>query len=80
MANALFNKGVTLGQQDRIEDEITVYEELIQHFNKSDMIEVQEKLALALFNKGVRLGQMNRLEDEITPRIQLRSATLAYAA
>ncbi|MFM5686080.1 tetratricopeptide repeat protein [Aeromonas caviae] len=66
VANALFNKGVTLGQLDRIEDEITVYEELIQHFNKSDMIEVQEQIALALFNKGVRLGQMNRLEDEIT--------------
>uniref|UniRef100_UPI003D1B9070 tetratricopeptide repeat protein n=1 Tax=Aeromonas veronii TaxID=654 RepID=UPI003D1B9070 len=66
VAKALRNKGVTLGQLGRSEDEITVYDELIQRFGNSDTPALQEQVANGLRNKGVTLSQLGRSEDAIT--------------
>ncbi len=66
MAKALFNKGVSLGQQNRLEDEITQYDELIQRFGTSDEAAVQKLVVQALLNKGIMLDQLGRPEDAIT--------------
>ncbi|UNP89581.1 hypothetical protein MNZ22_04085 [Aeromonas encheleia] len=53
-------------KQADLEQEITVYDELIQRFGTSNVPALQEQVAKALVNKGVTLGQLDRLEDEIT--------------
>ncbi|MFQ2088259.1 hypothetical protein ACK34E_06830, partial [Aeromonas veronii] len=47
VAKALCYKGVTLGQLGRSEDEITVYDELIQRFGNSDAPALQELVTKA---------------------------------
>jgi len=65
LAKALFNKGITLGQLNRPEDELAVYEELIRRFGVSPEAALREWGAKALLNKGVALGRMNRPENEL---------------
>lgn len=65
MAMALFNKGISLGQLGRSEDEISIYNDLIQQFVSSDVRIVQELVAKALLNKGIKLTQQGHPEDAI---------------
>ena len=52
VAKALFNKGVTLGKMDRLDDEVAAYKELAERYGDDDAPEVREKVAKALVNKG----------------------------
>ena len=65
LVRAMVNKGVALGQLNRLKDEIAVYDEVAQRFGTRSEPELLERVARALFNKGVTLGQLKRLEEEI---------------
>jgi tetratricopeptide (TPR) repeat protein len=65
VANALFSKGFTLGNLNRYEEEIAVYDTLLERFSNSTELALQEQVANALFNKGITLGNLNRSEEAI---------------
>src|SRR6266851_2563260 len=65
LADALFNKGITLGALNRSEEEIGVYDDLVRRFGDSPAAALQEQVARALFNKGATLGTLNRSEGAI---------------
>ena len=65
VATALFNKGVTLGQLDRSEEEIGVYDQVVERYGEATEQALRERVASALVNKGITLGQLNRSEEEI---------------
>jgi hypothetical protein len=53
VANALVNKGVTLGALDRSEDEIAVYDDVLARVGTATELPLRERVANALVNKGV---------------------------
>lgn len=65
LAQALFSKGIILGELNESTKEIEVYEELDRRFKESKSEKIQEQVAKALFNKGFRLGQMNQSAQAI---------------
>jgi tetratricopeptide (TPR) repeat protein len=65
VAKALVNKGYRLGQLDRSEEEIAVYDEVVRRFGERTEPGLAELVAKALVNKGYRLGQLDRSEEEI---------------
>ena len=65
-AKALLNKAATMQQQNRAEDALVVYDELVCQFGKSETPTLVELLALALINKGTTFARLNRLEDALT--------------
>jgi tetratricopeptide (TPR) repeat protein len=65
VAKALVNKGVRLGELNRKEEEIQVYDDVIKRFSGATEPALREQVANALFNKGVSLGQLNRNEEAI---------------
>jgi preprotein translocase subunit SecA len=66
VAKALVNKGITLGDLNRSEDEISVYDEVLRRFGDATEPAMREQVARALLYKGFRLGDLNRSEDEIS--------------
>jgi tetratricopeptide (TPR) repeat protein len=58
-------KGFRLGNLNRAEDAIAVYDSVLERFGNSTDPALQEQVANALFNKGFRLGNLNRAEDAI---------------
>ncbi len=64
-ANALFNKGVTLGALGRSEDAIAAYDDLLARFGAATELPLREQVGKALVNKGVRLAALGRSEDAI---------------
>lgn len=58
-------KGLTLGQLGRSEDEIAVYNEVLDSVGAASEPELRECVANALVGKGAALGQLGRSEDEI---------------
>jgi len=62
-AHALYNKGVTLGQLDRSEEAIAVYNEVDSRYRDDPTPTLREHVAQALNNKGVRLTQLDRFEE-----------------
>ncbi|MFB3897561.1 MAG: tetratricopeptide repeat protein, partial [bacterium] len=65
VAKALVNKGVTLGDLKRSEEEIKVYDDLVARFGQAQELAIQEQVAKALFNKGITLGNLKRSEEAI---------------
>ena len=65
VANALLNKGVTLGALGRSEEAIAVYDDLLARFGTATELPLREQVAKALVNKGVTLGALGRSEDAI---------------
>jgi tetratricopeptide (TPR) repeat protein len=65
LAQALFSKGVILGELNESIKEIEVYEEIDRRFKENKSEKIQEQVVKALFNKGFRLGQMNENEQSI---------------
>ncbi|MDP2999906.1 MAG: SIR2 family protein, partial [Bryobacterales bacterium] len=65
LAWALLCKGITLGQLNRSEEEIAVYDEVARRFGEATEPALREPVAGALVNKGVRLGELNRSEEAI---------------
>jgi tetratricopeptide (TPR) repeat protein len=62
-AQAMLNKGVTLGELNRGEEAVAVYNALISRF--STTAELQKPVLMAMFNKGFRLSLMNRKEEAV---------------
>jgi hypothetical protein len=62
---ALFNKGVTLGQLDRSEAAVAVYDLIESRYGTDPTPALREIVATALYNKGFRLGQLDRSEEEV---------------
>jgi len=63
VAQALVNKGVTLGD---IEEALTVYDQVVQRYGDAPESALCEQVARALINKGVTLGALNRSEEALT--------------
>jgi tetratricopeptide (TPR) repeat protein len=59
-------RGLLLGELDRSEDEIAVYDELIARFGESDETALREEVAITLVYKGHSLRELGRSEDEIS--------------
>jgi hypothetical protein len=64
-ARALINKGITLGRLGRNEEEIAVYENVIERFAAAREPALEEQVGRGLFNKGVSLGQIGRRSEQI---------------
>ena len=64
-SQALFTKALILGQLGKYEEEIKVYDELIERFKNSKESNIIEHVANALVNKGSSLVQLGKLEEEI---------------
>ncbi len=65
VATALVNKGVTLGQLQRSEEEILVYDDIVRRFAERPETSLAEQVARALVYKGLTLGQLQRSEEAI---------------
>ena len=65
-AKGLFNKGVALGNLNRKEEAITVYDDVVRRFEDAKEPALREAVARALVNKGITLGNLNRNEEAIT--------------
>ena len=62
---ALLDRAATLHSQNRTEDALAVYDELVSQFGKSEKPALLELVALALINKGTTFGRLSRLEDAL---------------
>ncbi|MDR3555464.1 MAG: MBL fold metallo-hydrolase [Syntrophobacteraceae bacterium] len=65
-ANTLFNKGVALGNNDRHEDAIAVYDELSERFSQNPSPQIRVTVIRAMINKGVELGCLAKPDEEIS--------------
>jgi tetratricopeptide (TPR) repeat protein len=65
LANALFNKGVTLDAWGRFEEAITIYDELIYRFESHIELPLLETLSKTLFNKALISDSLGRSEEAI---------------
>ena len=65
VAEALFHKGVTLGQMNQPDVAIDAYDELLRRFGDSDDPDLRRRVAKALVNKGVALGRLNQSEAAV---------------
>lgn len=65
VAKALVNKGITLGDLNRCEEAIAVYDEVVRRLDEASEPALHEHVAKALYNKGFSLGALNRNEEEI---------------
>jgi tetratricopeptide (TPR) repeat protein len=67
LASALVYKGFTLGRLGRSEEEIAVYDQVVQRFGKASEPVLRQHVAQALVNKGVALaGQLHRYQEAMT--------------
>jgi tetratricopeptide (TPR) repeat protein len=64
-ARVLGDKGIALGQLNRGEEALAVYDDLLRRFGDATESALREQVARALFNKGVTLGQLNRGEEAL---------------
>ncbi|MGH4017726.1 MAG: trypsin-like peptidase domain-containing protein [Pseudonocardiaceae bacterium] len=64
-ASALVNVGVLLGQLDRSEEELAVYDQVVDRFGQDPAPALREQVAKALFSKGYRLWQLDRSEEAV---------------
>ena len=64
-AQALLNKGRTLGELRRREEAIAVYDDLIARFGNATELALREHVVMALLNKGNMLGELRRREEAI---------------
>ena len=64
-ARALFDEAMLLWNQDRVEEALAAFDELVSRYEKSQTPALLEGVATALFNKGLALGRLDRHEEEI---------------
>ena len=62
---ALFNKGITLGQMGKSDEEIAVYDEMTKRYGDDPEAGVRERVVNALVNKGIALDLMGENEKAI---------------
>lgn len=64
LAQALFNKGVTLDRVGDLNAALTTYSDLIQRFISDSDETIRKLVAKAMLNKGITLGQLDRPDAE----------------
>ncbi|HKO62798.1 MAG TPA: tetratricopeptide repeat protein [Pyrinomonadaceae bacterium] len=64
-ARALLNRGITLGVMKKHDEEVAVYEKLIEMFGQSDDSQIRSVVADGLINKGLAFGELDRDQDEV---------------
>ena len=64
-ARVLFEKGVALVQQNRMDDAMTVFDEFVNRFCDSKMPTLVEGVARAQVNKGVALSAVDRPDEAL---------------
>ena len=65
VATALLNKGVTLGELTRTEEELAAYDELLQRLEGTDSLILLETVAKVLIIKGSKLRDLNRTAEAL---------------
>ena len=61
----MVDKGITLGQLNRSEESIVVFDAVVTRFGDREEAAPAEQVAQAMVNKGFTLGQLSRSEKEI---------------
>ena len=64
-ARVLFERGVALSKQDRMEEAREVFDRLVRRFGESEIPALREGVSKALTNKGVALGALGRPKEEL---------------
>ena len=64
-ARELIRRGVELWKQDRAEDALATFDEVVERFGDSEVTEVRGNVATALVNRGLVLGTLNRPIDAL---------------
>ena len=65
-ARKIFGKAVALKNQNRLEDALVAFDEIVRRFGDSEIPMVSCLVALALSGKGYVLDDLDRLEDALT--------------
>ena len=65
LASALASKAASLGQLNRIEDEVEAYNSLLEKFSAAVESSLREHVGRALMGKGLALEKLNRTEEAI---------------
>jgi tetratricopeptide (TPR) repeat protein len=65
VAQTLFNSGVALRQQNRFEEAIATYDQVIARFGDASELALREQVARAMLSKGAVLSQLQRNEEAI---------------
>jgi tetratricopeptide (TPR) repeat protein len=65
IAFSYYNKGVRLGEFNKSEEAIEVYNKVIERFEKSTNEDILKSVASALVNKGVALGTLGKNKEAI---------------
>ncbi|MFA6970527.1 MAG: tetratricopeptide repeat protein [Gallionella sp.] len=65
VAKALFNQGVALSNQDKPDEEIACYQQVVQRFGDSTLTALQEQVAKALVNQGVTLSKQDKHDEAV---------------
>jgi tetratricopeptide (TPR) repeat protein len=64
-ALAGYNLGVVLGDLERSEEAVAVYDDVVARFGDATEAALREHVAGALFNKGITLHMLERSEEEL---------------
>ncbi len=64
-SQAQFFRGATYGKMKKFEEEIAVYDELIQSHGDDPELTIREQVASAMVNKGATYGKMKKFEEAI---------------
>lgn len=65
-AKEIFDKAVALKDQNRPEEALTVFDEVVRQFAESEIPIVSRLVAIALFERGFTLDDLDRPEDALT--------------
>lgn len=64
-ANALFNKGIVLGEAGKTKEALAAYERIITDYGDAPEAVLREQVAKALVNKGNTLGRTGQTEEAL---------------
>ncbi len=65
VVRALSNKGVRLSKLGRSEEDLSIYDLVVERFGHRHELPVAEQVVAALVNKGIRLGKLGRSEEAV---------------
>ena len=61
----LLEEGDALRKQNRLEEALAVYDEVVRRFGESERLAIRRIIAIALTNKGIALSKLNRPEESL---------------
>jgi citrate lyase gamma subunit len=71
VALSLVNRALRLGALQRLDEELSVYEEVERRFGSANEWIVSQMVATALVNKAMRLGALERYDDELAGYVEV---------